>query len=197
MLEKTLIFETLVCFISGAIPFAIIALWGTGIDIRKVGSGNPGFNNVLRVSKPRAALTLLGDMAKGYIPVWFFYDPSVDPLFHGWLFAFAAVFGHCYSPFLNFNGGKGIATSSGVMLRLFPQWAALGLLFFIAIRVLASNRKWPEAGAIGSIATWVFFSLMMYLYEDGFATRNAALMTLYLTWRHKSNIQRFFASGHA
>ena len=193
MLDKRLIFEALVCFVSGAIPFAIIALWGPGVDIRKVGSGNPGFNNVLRVNKFRAALTLIGDMAKGYIPVWFFYDPSVDPLFHGWLFAFAAVFGHCYSPFLNFNGGKGIATSAGVMLRLFPMLALMGMGFFVLVRLLGSSRKWREAGAIASIATWLFFTVMLYVYEATFETRNAAMMTVFLTWRHKANIGRLFS----
>jgi acyl phosphate:glycerol-3-phosphate acyltransferase len=60
----------LICFALGAIPFAVISMAGTGIDIRKVGSGNPGFNNVLRLSKGRAAAALLGDMGKGYLAVW-------------------------------------------------------------------------------------------------------------------------------
>ena len=114
MIDAKLAIEALVCFFAGSIPFAVIAMIGSGVDIRKVGSGNPGFNNVLRVDKKRAVLTLLGDVAKGYLPLLAFYQPDSDPAFHGWLFAFAAVFGHCYSPFLKFNGGKGIATSAGV-----------------------------------------------------------------------------------
>src|SRR6516225_6058219 len=116
----------LVCFAIGSIPFAVIAMLGSGIDIRKVGSGNPGFNNVLRVSKGRAVMALIGDMGKGYLAVWLVYR-----LFHlpgndismGWLYGFAAVVGHCYSPFLRFSGGKGIATSGGVMLVLYPHSA--------------------------------------------------------------------------
>ncbi len=193
MIDANLAIEALLCFLAGSIPFAVIAMIGSGVDIRTVGSGNPGFNNVLRVDKKRAVLTLLGDMAKGYLPLMAFYQPDSDPAFHGWLFAFSAVFGHCYSPFLKFNGGKGIATSAGVMLRLFPSLAALGLVFFVAVRLLGSRLKWREAGAVASVATWLFFTLLMFLYHDGFATRMAAMMTVFLTWRHKSNVRRLFA----
>src|SRR6266852_2673563 len=105
----------LVCFLIGSIPFAVVAMLGTGIDIRRVGSGNPGFNNVLRVSKPRAVLALIGDMGKGFLAIWLFHKAG-EPVALGWLYGFAAILGHCYSPFLKFNGGKGIATSGGVML---------------------------------------------------------------------------------
>lgn len=192
MIETNLIVEALISFVIGSIPFAVLAMLGSGIDIRKVGSGNPGFNNVLRVNKGRAVLTLAGDLLKGYLPVAFFYQPGTDPFFHGWLLGFAAVFGHCYSPLLKFNGGKGIATSAGVMLRLYPPMAAAGLLFFVLVRVAGSRFKVPEAGAIASIATWLFFALLTYLYVDSFALRMALMMTVFLTWRHKSNIQNLF-----
>ena len=66
--ELSYLLKILACFGLGAIPFAKVAMWGTGIDITKVGSRNPGFNNVLRVStKPRAAIALAGDISKGYI----------------------------------------------------------------------------------------------------------------------------------
>ena len=115
----------LACFALGSIPFAVIAMAGSGIDIRKVGSGNPGFNNVLRVSKGRAVLALIGDMGKGYLALWLVLKAwpiggSVAPwpssVGWAWICGFAAVLGHCFSPFLGFNGGKGIATSGGVML---------------------------------------------------------------------------------
>src|SRR5579859_172054 len=100
-----LLLRLLVCFLLGSIPFAVVAMAGSGIDIRKVGSGNPGFNNVLRVSKWRAVIALAGDMGKGYLALhWTMH--TGDPLRFGWLLGFAAVIGHCYSPFLRFNGGK-------------------------------------------------------------------------------------------
>jgi acyl phosphate:glycerol-3-phosphate acyltransferase len=192
MIDTQTAIETLICFLCGSIPFAVLAMWGSGVDIRTVGSGNPGFNNVLRVSKPRAVLTLLGDMGKGYLPLLFFFDPLQDPQFQGWLYAFAAVFGHCYSPFLKLNGGKGIATSAGVMLRLFPIWAALGLSFFVACRLLGGRLRWPEAGALASLLTWVFFVVIMWLRETPLDTQNAAMMTVFVAWRHKANIRRMF-----
>jgi glycerol-3-phosphate acyltransferase PlsY len=193
MITPTIALQAFLCFLAGAIPFAVIAMWGSGIDIRQVGSGNPGFNNVLRVNKPRALLTLAGDLLKGFLPLYFFWDPAAEPQWQGWLYAFAAVFGHCYSPFLNFNGGKGIATSAGVMLRLFPKWALAGLAFFILLRLTGSRRKWREAGALASVLTWVFFTAVLWLYEGDLAGYHAALMTLFLAWRHQSNIRRLFA----
>ena len=180
------------CFLAGSIPFAVVAMWGSGIDIRRVGSGNPGFNNVLRVSKGRAVIALLGDMGKGFLPVWWLLQ-SGEPQDYGWFYGFATVFGHCYSPWLKFNGGKGVATSAGVMLVLFPQWAALALSFFAVIRLLASRLKWPEAGMIGSLATWLFFTALMFVYGASPDVRNAALMTLFLGWRHQQNFRNLFA----
>jgi acyl phosphate:glycerol-3-phosphate acyltransferase len=189
-LGQPLVWKALVCFLCGSIPFAVIAMWGTGVDIRTVGSGNPGFNNVLRVNKARAALTLAGDMLKGYLPLYFLWDPAAGVPHEGWLLAFAAVFGHCYSPFLKFNGGKGIATSAGVMLRLFPHWAAVGLLFFVLLRVTGSRARIREAGAIASVSTWAFFTLALFLFEGDPAPRNSLLMTAFLAWRHKENFGR-------
>jgi glycerol-3-phosphate acyltransferase PlsY len=191
MLDTNLALKMLVCFLAGSIPFAVLAMLGSGIDIRRVGSGNPGFNNVLRVSKPRALLTLIGDMGKGFLPVWLLTHPA-DPAAYAWLFGFAAVFGHCYSPWLKFNGGKGIATSGGVMLAIFPRWAGLALLFFVVVRLLGSRRKWPEAGMIASVTTWVFFTLLLLFYGESFAARNAALMTVFLAWRHQRNFRNLW-----
>jgi glycerol-3-phosphate acyltransferase PlsY len=68
-----IVLRLLVSFTIGSIPFAVISMLGTGIDIRKAGSGNPGFNNVLRFSKGRAVVALIGDMGKGYLAVWLVY----------------------------------------------------------------------------------------------------------------------------
>jgi len=174
------------CFVLGSIPFAVLAMFGTGIDIRKVGSGNPGFNNVLRVSKSRAILTLIGDLGKGALAVWLFCK-SGDPTL-AWLCGFAAVLGHCYSPFLGFNGGKGVATSAGVMLMLYPKRAAIALAVFVLLRVTGSKLKWKEAGAIASIGGWIFFSAITGMLY-------AVVMTLFLIWRHKQNFQNLLTSA--
>src|SRR6266567_3826413 len=184
----------LVCFFLGSIPFAVLSMLGTGIDIRRVGSGNPGFNNVLRVSKPRAVLALIGDMGKGFLAIGLFYKAG-DPVALGWLYGFAAILGHCYSPFLKFNGGKGIATSGGVMLWLYPFWAGISLLVFVIVRLAGSRLKWKEAGAIASVGSWVFFVVVMAIRLQLSDATYAALMTFFLAWRHKKNFQNMLAPG--
>ena len=193
MIEAMALLKAMACFAIGSVPFAVVAMWGSGVDIRKIGSGNPGFNNVLRVSKPRAVLALIGDVGKGYLPVWLFLEPA-DPVAYGWLYGFAAVFGHCYSPLLKFRGGKGVATSAGVMLVLFPEWAAISLAVFVFVRLLGSRLRWSEAGMIASLATWSFFTLLMIGVAGGLHARNAALMTVFLAWRHKQNFRNVFGN---
>ena len=115
--DPTHLLRILACFLIGAIPFAKVAMLGTGIDITKVGSRNPGFNNVLRVStKPRAAIALIGDISKGFLAVWFLSGGVPNSI--AWWMGVAAVVGHCWSPFLGWNGGKGVATTVGVLLAL-------------------------------------------------------------------------------
>src|SRR5438445_13153223 len=112
-------------FLMGAIPFAKLAMLGTGIDITKTGSKNPGFNTVLRVTKNwrRAGIALIGDISKGYIALLLLSHGQISTMTL-WLIGIAAVVGHCWSPFLKFNGGKGVATTVGVYLFLEP-WITL------------------------------------------------------------------------
>jgi len=182
----------LASFMVGSIPFAVLAMLGSGIDIRKVGSGNPGFNNVLRVSKPRAVLTLIGDMGKGILAVWLFHKAG-DNMTLGWLYGFAVVLGHCYSPFLKFNGGKGIATSAGVMLVLYPRWAAMSLIAYPLLRLAGSKLKWKEAGTVASISSSIFFVVLMAIFVGRVSAIYAALLALLLIWRHKKNFQIILA----
>lgn len=194
-----LLIPFLICFVAGSIPFAVLAMAGSGIDIRRVGSGNPGFNNVLRVSKGRAVIALIGDLGKGYLPIWYFLHVRhlAGGLETGWILGFAAVLGHCYSPFLKFNGGKGIATSSGTMLVLYPLYAAAGLVFFVTLRLTGSKLKWKEAGAIASISTWFFFALLILIFASGREALYAGLMAVFLAWRHKKNFQNLFGAKPA
>jgi acyl phosphate:glycerol-3-phosphate acyltransferase len=190
-----IVLRLLVCFAIGSIPFAVISMFGTGIDISKVGSGNPGFNNVLRFSKGRAVVALIGDMGKGYLAVWLVYclfHLPRDGVAMGWLYGFATVLGHCYSPFLKFNGGKGIATSGGVMLVLYPVWATMALAYFTVARMGFGKLKWREAGTGASLTTWLLFTILMFLFCGRLAGTWSLIMTLLLTWRHKANLQRIF-----
>src|SRR5262245_29513056 len=101
-----LVLKFLAAFLIGAIPFAKVAMLGTGIDITKVGSRNPGFRNVSRVASWwRAAICLIGDLGKGYFALWLLGHGEAS-LIACWGMGIASVMGHCWSPFLGFNGGK-------------------------------------------------------------------------------------------
>lgn len=193
------VLRLLICFALGSIPFAVISMASTGIDIRKVGSGNPGFNNVLRVSKGRAIVALIGDMGKGYLAVWIVLKawpvatPWPSAVGWGWLCGFAAVLGHCFSPFLGFNGGKGIATSGGVMLVLYPVWALVALAYFAAARVSFGKLKWREAGATASVSTWALFTILMLAFVGPADAAYSAALTLFLLARHHANFRKLLA----
>ena len=178
----------IICFLIGSIPFSVLAMVGSGINIQQVGSGNPGFNNVLRVSKSRAVFALLGDLGKGYLSLWMFYSQE-DSLILGWIYGFAIVLGHCYSPLLKCKGGKGIATSGGVMLFLYPVWAFLALAAFILIRLVGSRMKWSEAGAIASISSWFLFLIVLLITANHQDALYATCMIGFLFWKHRKNFQ--------
>jgi acyl phosphate:glycerol-3-phosphate acyltransferase len=197
----------LVCFAIGSVPFAVISMVGSGIDIRQVGSGNPGFNNVLRVSKGRAVLALIGDMGKGYLAVWLVLkawplasagpgsrpDPWPSAIGWAWICGFAAVLGHCFSPLLGFKGGKGVATSGGVTLALYPVWAVISLAYFAVSRVTLGKIKAREAGATASLTTWALFTVLMLVFVGRVDALCSALLTVFLVARHHTNLRRLFA----
>jgi glycerol-3-phosphate acyltransferase PlsY len=170
-------------FLMGAIPFAKIAMIGTGIDIRKVGSGNPGFNNVLRarVGKWRAVFTLLGDISKGYVAL---------SLFGGsWLIGIASVVGHCWSPFLGFNGGKGVATTVGVLLFLEP-WIALACLpLYPILRFIGRKIGWKQEGAIASLTTMLVVSTSVLALRGAEAGLYAFILFAIVVVRHLPNLR--------
>ncbi len=185
--------RVIVCFALGSIPFAVIAMIGSGIDIRNVGSGNPGFNNVLRVSKPRAAIALAGDMGKGALAL-LLARPAVTARWELWLLAFAAILGHCYSPFLKFKGGKGVATSGGVMLVLDWRFAVISLAYFVVARLMGSKAlKLKEAGAVASLSSWVLFTLLMVFFRTRVDAIASMLIAAFLFWKHQSNLTHIFA----
>jgi glycerol-3-phosphate acyltransferase PlsY len=191
-----LIVRLAVSFLLGSIPFAVLSMIGSKVDIRTIGSGNPGFNNVLRVSKPRAILCLIGDLGKGVLAILLLYRPS-EPMSVAWLLGFAVMLGHCYSPFLKFNGGKGIATSAGVMLVLYPLLALGCVAAYVLLRLVGHKMKWPEGGALASLLCWALFAVMLFFLEGLEMAMLAAVMFAIVTWRHKANLQRLTAGMQA
>ncbi len=122
-------------YLLGSVPFALLIGYAwKRVDIRNYGSGNIGASNVLRVlGWPAALLCLILDMAKGFVPVWVaagFQD--VDPLVVVGA-GLAAIIGHNASVFLRFRGGKGVATSLGVVIGVSPQIAVLAFVIWLLV----------------------------------------------------------------
>jgi len=180
-LDPTHLIRILACFLIGAIPFAKVAMWGTGVDITRVGSKNPGFNNVLRVStKPRAAVALVGDISKGLIAVLLL--SSGVPITVAWIMGIAAVMGHCWSPFCGWNGGKGVATTVGVLLVLAFWKTLLCLPLYVIGRWFGRRMGWKQEGAISSLTTMLVIATLVW-------TIPAYIMFAIVFIRHVPNLK--------
>jgi len=184
----TLIF--VVCaYLLGSISFAVLTSKAFALpDPRTYGSGNPGATNVLRSGKKAAAaLTLLGDAAKGWLAV--FVTIQLAPhdgegLWRVALVSLAVFLGHLFPVFLKFQGGKGVATALGVLLAL-SGWlglAVLGTWLLVAVVFRYSSLS----ALVAAIAAPVYAMLFQLRPELVLAI---AAMSLLLIWRHKTNIQ--------
>ncbi len=180
-------------FFIGAIPFAVIAVWGTGIDVTRAGSGNPGFNNVLRVSsRPRAGVALIGDLSKGAVAVAIL-SASTDPVWFRWSLGLAAVAGHCWTPFLKFNGGKGVATMAGALLYLELQITAICLILYPTLRLFGRRMGWAQEGAVSSMTTMSVIAGTIFALRGFEAGIFAVVALAIVIVRHSANIRHLFS----
>lgn len=190
----------LTAYLLGSIPTGYLAgRLLKGIDIREQGSGSTGATNVLRtLGKGPAALVLLIDALKGVAAIALvngYYalveTPAIPATWHPWLVAaaaFAALLGHSKSIWINFTGGKSVATGLGVLLAM--CWpVGLGTLGVFAV-VLALSRIVSLSSISGAIAVPV---LMIIMGQPLPYQLFAGTAGLYVIWRHRSNIQRIFA----
>ena len=185
-------------YLIGSLSFAVIVSRVMGLnDPRTYGSGNPGATNVLRSgSKAAAAVTLLLDAVKGWLPVvlvkWFgagfgLGDNTVA------LVALAAFLGHLYPVFFGFQGGKGVATALGVLLGI-SGW--LGLATALTWLIVAVFFRYSSLAAlIASIFAPVYYVLCSGIVWNAETPITAAIvvMAMLLIWRHRENIQRLMA----
>jgi len=184
-----LVLKILGAFLIGAIPFAKVAMLGTGIDITKVGSKNPGFRNVSRVASWwRAAICLIGDLGKGYFALLVLSrgDDSAVAL---WAMGIAAVMGHCWSPFLGFNGGKGVATTFGVLLYLQPVITLLCLPLYPILRIIGGKLKLKQEGAIASLSTAAAISVLVIVFKGTEPGILACVILVIVLIRHTPNLR--------
>ena len=160
-------------------------------DPRKVGSGNPGATNVLRSgNKFAAALTLIGDLAKGLVPVLAaqYYGLPVSIIA---LVAIAAFMGHLYPVFLKFKGGKGVATAIGVFIALSWKLAAVFILTWMAVAAISRYSSLASliASGLTGIASFAIFNQSHQLQLIG----AVFLIMAFLFQRHRENIARLKA----
>jgi acyl phosphate:glycerol-3-phosphate acyltransferase len=181
-------------YLVGSISFAVITSRVFRLpDPRSYGSGNPGATNVLRTGKKAAAaLTLLGDAAKGWVTVLLagkavqaFALPAMAVDGAG----LAVFLGHLYPVFHGFRGGKGVATGLGVLLALEP-WLGVSCLatwLGVALILRISSLAALTAALFSPVYAWGFFGAALH-------TGTVAVIAVLLVWRHRSNI-RSLVSG--
>ncbi|GHQ20790.1 glycerol-3-phosphate acyltransferase [Helicobacter pylori] len=156
---------TLLGYLIGGIPFgyALMKIF-YGMDITKIGSGGIGATNVLRAlqsngvsnAKQMALLVLILDLFKGMFAVflskWFELDYSLQ-----WMVAIASILGHCYSPFLNFNGGKGVSTIMGSVVLLIPIESLIGLVVWFFVGKVLKISSLASILGVGTATLLIFF----------------------------------------
>ena len=182
-----MIMGILIAYLIGSISAAVLVSRMLGLpDPRSSGSNNPGATNVLRSgSRVGAALTLLGDAAKGWLPVFVALQLGYFPSWMIGLIGLAAFLGHLYPVFFGFKGGKGVATALGVVLAINPLVALMLLITWVAVALIL--RISSLAGLIAAALAPVYLAL---LAPDPWLIATLVLMTLILFARHAANIRR-------
>ena len=181
-------------YLLGSVPAGLIVAKAKGVDIRKVGSGNIGATNVFRqVGKGWGILTFVLDAAKGFVPAMVF--PLLAGLPQGdqttlhlaLACGCAAIAGHNWSVFLRFTGGKGVATSAGVLLGIVPLTMLIGLVVWI---ILLAATGYVAVASMGAgiaipVAGWIQYGAGGVLLPA-----ILTLLGILIVVRHRSNIQR-------
>ncbi|HZJ83911.1 MAG TPA: glycerol-3-phosphate 1-O-acyltransferase PlsY [Syntrophomonadaceae bacterium] len=172
-------------YIIGSIPFSLlVGKFIAGVDIRQRGSGNIGATNVLRtLGTGGAILALLGDLLKGLVATWLGMLVGGPGL--AAICAILVIIGHCYSVFLAFKGGKGVATSAGIMLYLMPKVVVILLVTFVIVVALSKYVS------LGSITVATLFPVMAVLlsYSNVYIIMSF-VMAIIVVFQHRENIVR-------
>ena len=149
-------------YLCGAIPFGyIVAKLFRNIDIRTVGSGNPGATNVYRtISNPLGILTLLLDMLKGFVPVYFVSIINPSSYLIILAVALVTILGHVFTVFLNFKGGKGVATGCGIFFALNPLATTICLITFIIVLTISKYVS------LGSICAAIMLPIAIFVFDS-------------------------------
>ncbi|MDN5379767.1 glycerol-3-phosphate 1-O-acyltransferase PlsY [Thermodesulfobacterium sp.] len=185
-----LIFISIISYILGSIPFALVVCLPFGVDPRKEGSKNPGATNVARLlGKKWGFITFLGDASKGVLALLIAsFLSSKTPYSQELILSLAgffAVLGHLFSVFLGFKGGKGVATTIGVFLFLAPKAILVSLLTFLAGVALTGFVS------VGSLLATFFLPINLFIFN--YSTEYiicATFLGILIWYKHKENIKR-------
>jgi glycerol-3-phosphate acyltransferase PlsY len=191
-----LLLTVILGYLSGSLPFGLwLGRWFRGVDVRTLGSGNLGATNVYRaLGPPLGIATLALDMLKGAVPVWIV---SVLPLarhFPGgpeWCrltVGFSAIAGHVWTMFAGFRGGKGVATTAGVLLALSPVAFLAFAVVFVA--TVALTRYISLGSILGAVTFAAALGLLSPRGVESPTFAFGALVALLVVARHRENIAR-------
>lgn len=185
--DLTSIVIPIIAFFLGSIPTGLLITRARGVDVKKAGSGNIGATNVLRTTgKLPAFLTLVGDMAKGAAAIGLAKHYGLDIYWVG-ITGFFAVAGHVFSVFLNFKGGKGVATALGVLLIYSPQTCLFTIIIWL---MTAAITRYSSLGALISFA---LLPISIVLLDSREKLPFALLVCLLIALKHSENMKRLIA----
>jgi acyl phosphate:glycerol-3-phosphate acyltransferase len=188
VVDSTAILMAIGAYLLGGIPFGIVVSRLLGKpDPRTAGSRNVGFTNVLRVSgTPSGLLTLLGDFGKGFLIAWLattYLAHSLSIL----AVAFSAVLGHIFSPYLRFQGGKGVATALGVVFGLAPGIGLTLLAIWLNVAVI---WRYSSGAAVTAFAALPVVALLAG--RDWLFVGFTLVLTALIVQRHGQNLKRLW-----
>ncbi len=175
------------CYLLGSIPFGyIVGKLFKKVDIREYGSGNIGASNALRILGPSlASFVVIGDIGKGIFSIYLVQYFNIDNLLILTITGLAVICGHDWSLFLGFKGGKGIATTIGVVFAFNPIIALLAVTVWVIVIIITRYTSLSSIFALISI--FVFTILFKQPYE--YIVFGAIILVLGI-FKHKENIER-------
>jgi len=179
-------------YVVGSISFAVLIAKQHGVDIFKLGSGNPGATNILRNLGKKAGYTcFLLDAFKGVAAALIgrglaTFSPGVEAEVLAVLGLAAAIFGHSYSVFLGFRGGKGVATTVGGLLVILPWVMLIGIVIWLV--VFFSTRY----VSLASVLLGISLPISALFLSSGTGLILCLILAIIIVVRHRANLERLY-----